>query len=91
MRKEINVNTVYEFEGAPNNFMRLGVEMELDEKEPYAVRIRVEDLEDLLRIASESGEIKRLASVWDVKPNDDDDEFNRQMDAMEQKIKDLLA
>lgn len=91
MRKEINVNTVYEFEGAPNNFMRLGVEMELDEKEPYAVRIRVEDLEDLLRIASESGEIKRLASVWDVKPNDDDDEFNRQMDAMEQKCRDLLA
>lgn len=91
MRKEINVNTVYEFEGAPNNFMRLGVEMELDEKEPYAARIRVEDLEDLLRIASESGKIERLASVWDVKPNDDDEEFNRQMDAMEQKCRDLLA
>lgn len=91
MRKEIDVNTVYEFEGAPNNFMRLGVEMELDEQGGYAVRLKVEDLEKLLRLASETGEFKRLASVWDVKPNDDDEEFNRQMDAMEQKCRDLLA
>ena len=91
MRREVNVNAVYEFEGAPNNFMRLGVEMELDEQGGYAARIRVEDLEDLLRFASETGEFKTLASIWDIKPNDDDEEFNRQMDEMEQKCKDLLA
>lgn len=90
MKKEINVNAVYEFEGAPENFMRVGVEMELDEQ-GYAARIKLEDLEKLLRLASETGEFKRLASVWDVKPNDDDEEFNRQMDAMEQKCRELLA
>lgn len=91
MRKELDINQVYEFEGAPNHTMRLGVEMELDEVGGYAARIKVEDLENLLRMASENGEFQILASVWDVKPNDDDEEFNRQMDAMEQKCRDLLA
>ena len=88
----MNINTVYEFEPYPNCVQRLGCEVieKIGKQGQYAI-ITVEQLEDLLRLADENMQVKRVASYMDLKaPNDDEDIPDSAWEELEQKIHELL-
>lgn len=86
------INEVYEVEICPNTMMKVGVEFIQEHLDsPKEIKMSYEDFVRIMTSASENGEFKRIASVYDIEPNDNEDEFNAEMDRVEEEIARLLA
>lgn len=87
----MTADTLYAIEVMPNNVRYYGVETMCSRNdEEVLVAIPQKDLMEIMKFASETGEVVQTLSIYDVEDNLSEEEFNGAMEAIERTIKTIL-
>lgn len=87
----MTLDTLYSIEVMPGNVRYYGVEvLPFHKGEEPVVAIPLKDLMEIMCFASETGEVVKSASIYDIEEGLDDDEMNKRMDDTQEAIRTIL-